>query len=94
VFYNDALELLTDSAGLISLGCGAFHDGHWVQYKWPTNWKHESFMRDITFLKLIPIVLAMFVWASMFVSKTIVLRIDNQALVVIVNKRLLNQSML
>ena len=51
---NDALELLTDSAGSISLGCGAFYVGHWVQYKWPTNWEHESFMRDIAFLELIP----------------------------------------
>jgi hypothetical protein len=84
---NDALELLTDSAGSISLGCGAFYAGHWVQYKWPTNWEHESFMRDIAFLGLIPIVLAMFVWVPMFVSKKMLLRIDNQALVAIANKR-------
>jgi hypothetical protein len=58
---NDSLELLTDSVRSISLGCGAFYAGHWVQYKWPTNWEHESFMRDIAFLELIPIVLAMFV---------------------------------
>ena len=84
---NDALELLTDSAGSISLGCGAFYARHWVQYKWPTNWEHESFMRDIAFLGLIPIVLAMFVWVPMFVSKKMLLRIDNQALVAIANKR-------
>ena len=84
---NDALELLTDSVGSIALGCGAFYAGHWVQYKGPTNWEHESFIRDIAFLELIPIVLAMFVWVPMFVSKKMLLRIDNQALVAIANKR-------
>ena len=44
-------------------------------------------MRDIAFLGLIPIVLAMFVWVPMFVSKKMLLRIDNQALVAIANKR-------
>ena len=71
---NDALELLTDSVGSIALGCGAFYAGHWVQYKGPTNWEHESFIRDIAFLELIPIVLAMFVWAPMFVSKKMLSR--------------------
>ena len=44
-------------------------------------------MRDITFLELVPIVLALFVWGSALSNAKILFRIDNLALVNIVNKR-------
>ena len=44
-------------------------------------------MRDITFLELVPIVLALFVWGSALSNTKILFRIDNLALVNIVNKR-------
>jgi len=84
---NDTLQLYTDSAGSMSLGCSAYFAGHYVQFRWPEHFAHSPFVRDISFLELIPIVLAMFVWAPMFVNKKILLRIDNLALVAIVNKR-------
>jgi hypothetical protein len=44
-------------------------------------------MSDISFLELIPILMALFIWTPQFVNKKLLLRIDNQALVFIINKR-------
>lgn len=84
---NDVIELFTDSAGNALLGCGAYFNGHWAQFKWPVEWGSKEFMSDISFLELIPILMAMFIWTSEFISRKILLRIDNQALVAIINKR-------
>lgn len=84
---NETLQLFTDSAGSASLGCGAYFSGKWVQFKWPEFWENEQFMSDITFLELVPIIIAMFAWKPFFINKKILLRIDNQALVRIMNKR-------
>lgn len=84
---NEILQLFTDSAVSALLGCGAYFSGKWVQFKWPDLWKNEQFMADITFLELVPIIIAMFAWKFFFINKKILLRIDNQALVMILNKR-------
>ena len=84
---NGAIEMFTDSAGNASLGCGAYFKGHWAQFKWPTEWENCEFMSDISFLELIPILFAMFIWISQFAHKKTLLRIDNQELVAIINKR-------
>lgn len=84
---NETLQLFTDSAGSASLGCGAYFSGKWVQFKWPEFWENEQFMSDITFLELVPIIIAMFAWKLFFINKKILLRIDNQALVRIMIKR-------
>jgi hypothetical protein len=34
---NEAVELFTDSAGNVNLGCGAYFAGHWIQFKWPES---------------------------------------------------------
>ena len=44
-------------------------------------------MSDVSFLELIPILLAMLSWSDQFKHKKILLRIDNQALVSSINKR-------
>jgi hypothetical protein len=44
-------------------------------------------MKDISFLELVPIILAFHIWTPRFINKKILLRIDNQALVAIVNNR-------
>ncbi|CAG2200019.1 unnamed protein product [Mytilus edulis] len=84
---NESLELFTDSAGNVLLGCGAYFQGHWVQYQWPSSWADTSILLDITCLELIPIVLSFMIWGRSFRNKKILLRIDNQALVSIENKR-------
>lgn len=84
---DEHLQLFTDSAGNLDLGCGAFFRNHWLFFKWPTEWAGTEAMRDITFLELVPIVLAIHAWGNQLTSKKIVFRVDNEALVAILNKK-------
>jgi len=79
--------LYTDSTGNALFGCGAYFQGHWVQSHWPSSWPNTDILFDITCLELISVVLAFIIWGSEVKNKKILLRIDNQALVSIVNKR-------
>jgi len=54
--------LFTDSADNEKFGCAAYADDHWAQFLWPDDWKGKEIMRDITFLELVPILLALFIW--------------------------------
>lgn len=84
---NEVLELFTDAAGRADLGCAAYLAGQWIQYRWPTEWANTDKLKDISFLELIPIILALYTWASKFENKNIIFRTDNQALVAVINKR-------
>lgn len=84
---NEYLELYTDSAGCSELGCGAYFQGHWVFYSWPHLWGTSTIMNDITFLELVPIVLALFIWGRHLQEKKILFHTDNKALVSIINKQ-------
>ena len=83
---NDDLELFTDSAGSRQLGCGAYYQGKWVSFKWPDFWSEDIF-KDITYLELVPIVLAFYTWANHLAGKKIIIRSDNYAVVDIMNKK-------
>lgn len=52
----------------------------------PNDWKDEIF-RDITYLELIPIALAIFLWESEFENKKLLFHCDNAAVVSIINKK-------
>ncbi|KAK3104130.1 hypothetical protein FSP39_024643 [Pinctada imbricata] len=84
---SDDLELYTDSAGGINLGCAAIFGTHWVFFKWPSKWKNCPIMRDITFLELVPIFLAFLIWSNEFKYKRIVLHTDNKGLIPILNRK-------
>jgi hypothetical protein len=84
---NDQLHLYTDSAGNQELGCGVYLHGQWAYFGWPESWKSPDIMADITFLELVPIVLAVFLFKIQFLDKKIVLHTDNKALVSILNKK-------
>jgi hypothetical protein len=43
-------------------------------------------MSDLSFLELVPVLMAMFIWGVKFQNRKILLKIDNQALVII-NKK-------
>lgn len=79
--------MYTDSTGNALFGCGAYFKGHWVQYHWPCSWANIDILFDITCLVLSPVFLAFMIWGSEVKNKKIMLRIDNQELVSIVNKR-------
>ena len=83
---SDTFELFTDSAGNINLDCAAYLSGHWAQLRYLAHWKNKECMSDISFLQLVPILMALFIWTPQFVNKKLLIRIDNQALVFIINK--------
>lgn len=81
---NQALNLFTDSCG--SYGGGAIFQNHWAVISWPSSWGNEV-RRDITFLELVPILLAIWVWADHFKAKKLLINTDNIALVHILNSQ-------
>ena len=84
---NDTVEMLTDSSGNPELGCGAYFCGRWAQFRWPSSWKNLPILRNMSFLELIPVVLALYLWSDILQAKKILFHIDNLALVGIINKR-------
>jgi hypothetical protein len=57
---NETLELFTDSAGGQNRGFGIYFQGKWVQKCWPKLWEEMGILKDITFLKLFPVVVALY----------------------------------
>lgn len=84
---NVDLELFTDSAGSFELGAACFLKGQWCFYSWPREWEGTPIMRDMTFLEMVPVVLAIFLWGQSLANKNVTLRIDNQSLVTVLNKQ-------
>lgn len=78
--------MYTDAAGNKDLGCGAYFQGSWTFLQWPVVWNKDVFL-DITYLELVPIVLAFCTWGQQLKGKSIVLWSDNLALVEILNKK-------
>lgn len=83
----DTLQLYKDSAGSGHLGCGSFFQGQWVHFTWPSSWLNKPILRDITFLELVPIVLAFMIWGLRLQNKKVILHVDNISLVHILNKQ-------
>ncbi|KAK6167879.1 hypothetical protein SNE40_021808 [Patella caerulea] len=71
--------LHTDSAGSPDLGCAAYFHPKWCYFPWPRHWAFTDLMRDITFLELIPILLAFQMWTSFLTHRKLILHVDNQA---------------
>lgn len=86
-YSNKTLELFTDSSGNPDLGCGAYFNNLWTQFRWPAGWRNSPLLRNMSLLELIPIILALFIWAPILKNRKVSFHIDNQALVSIVNKR-------
>lgn len=84
---NETLNLFTDSSGNPELGCGVYFNGLWAQLRWPDSWRNSHLMKNMSFLEMVPLVLAMFLWATSLENKKILFYIDNTALISIVNKR-------
>lgn len=86
-FENERLQLFTDSAGSCELGCGCFYRNQWVFFPWPKSWQCDELMADITFLEMVPVILALILWGKHLKNKRVLLRIDNEALVIVINKQ-------
>ena len=55
---SDTLLFFTDSAGGRSGGFGIFFHNKWAFGKWPKHWLDSGRLRDITYLALFAIVVA------------------------------------
>ena len=84
---NFDLDLYTDSAGGIGKGCAAYLNGQWAYLPWPVEWDGSEIMKDMTYLEIIPIALAIFLWFDKFHLKNILFHSDNSAVVTILNKK-------
>jgi hypothetical protein len=79
---NDEFELFTDSAGGKSRGCGIYWQGNW-----PEQWESSEILKDITYLEIIQIALAVMLWGNLFHKKKINFHVANMAVVCILNSR-------
>ena len=82
---NNMLQLYTDSAGGDLGGFGIFFEGKWACAKWPNSWFARGITRDMTFLELFPVQVAIDLWKHKFSNSKILFYIDNMAVVHVIN---------
>ena len=86
-FSSVDLRLFTDAATAVDSGAACFLDGQWCLFLWPETWSGCPVMRDLTFLEMVPVLLAVFLWGVRLSNKKVSLYIDNEALVQVLNKQ-------
>jgi hypothetical protein len=62
-------------------------DVKWAYLKWSKEWSGTDILRDMTYLEIIPIALAIFLWFDRFQLKNILFYSDNLAVVSILNSK-------
>jgi hypothetical protein len=55
--------------------------------QWPAAWKNTPALRDITYLELISIALAIYLWGHLLKNKKVIFFCDNEAVVFILNNK-------
>ena len=70
------------------LNCGAILGSNWAYLAWPDMGRDSEILRDITFLKLVPIALALPLWKSELHRKQVLFHTDNEALVSIFKRQI------
>jgi hypothetical protein len=83
---NFDIHLYTDAAGNPDLGCAAFLKPRWIYFQWPESWIPSGVFKDLTFLELVPIILAFITWGEEFKGQKVLLYTDNLSLVSVLNK--------
>jgi len=84
---NVELNLFTDSSGNHDLGSAVYFVHHWAYFSWPADWLDKNVMRELTFLELVPVVMAVFMFKKDLQDKQIIFHTDNEALVSVLNNR-------
>jgi hypothetical protein len=69
---NEQLNLYTDSSGSANRGCGVYFCGRWAYFPLPVECHFCDIMLDMTFWKLVPILLAIFLFKNNLVNKQII----------------------
>jgi hypothetical protein len=64
--------LFIDSAGGQNRGFGIYFQGKWAQKGWPKDWIKMGILKDITFLELFPVVVALCIWGEQLKNKKII----------------------
>ena len=85
---NETIQLFTNSAGGQYRNFDIYFQGKWAQHCWPKEWAENGMLSDITFLELFPVVVAVNIWGLYLKNKNIVFNIDNQSVVYIVSKKM------
>ncbi|KAM9324440.1 uncharacterized protein PAF06_000477 [Gastrophryne carolinensis] len=80
---SDELELFTDAAG--SGGFGAYLAGRWCAGSWPGRWPDSALIRNLAFLELFPLVVAVTLWGEVLRNRAVCFRSDNMSVVAAVN---------
>ena len=84
---SEVLTIYTDSAGSSAHGCGCYLGGSWSFYRWPEHWVNSDILLDLTTLEMIPVMLVFMLWGEQLKNHKTLQRIDNEALVYIINKQ-------
>lgn len=82
---NGELELFTDAAG--SIGFGAILGSKWCMHHWPEECVAAGLTRNITFLELFPIIVALHLWGPILENKHIVFWSDSMSVVLAINNQ-------
>ena len=85
---NESLELYTYSTGGKGSGFGIYFQGQWTHEVWSDSWLETPLIRNISFLELFPVVIALCLWGNSFANKKVIFHIDNEAVVPITKRRL------
>ena len=78
----DAKHLYSDAAK--SVGFGAWLKEHWISEHWPSEWWS---LQNITFLELVPIVVALLTWGNSLKNSVLHVHTDNEALYYVIKKQ-------
>lgn len=87
--YKDAMFLSPSVVNIYTdasktFGAGAVWQNSWFSLPWPSEWWS---LQNITFLELVPIVLALETWGLSLKNKCVLLNTDNLALSYVINKQ-------
>jgi hypothetical protein len=67
---EQVLQLFSDSSGLAENGCSGYFMGRWFFLQWPKEWENTDILNDMTYLEIIPIALAIYLWnAELFFKR-------------------------
>ncbi|KAM8939578.1 uncharacterized protein RCH25_053265 [Pelodytes ibericus] len=83
VVQADELELYTDASG--SVGFGAYFAGKWCAKLWPDAWAGSRLLKNLAFLELFPLLVALTLWGGCMRDRRVVFFSDNLAVVHSVN---------
>ncbi|XP_062599327.1 uncharacterized protein LOC134260800 [Saccostrea cucullata] len=82
---SHTVQLFTDSAGGERGGFGIYFGGKWAGGQWPQHWGSVGILRDMTFLELFPVLVALTLYNKDLQNTRLLFHIDNMSVVHIIN---------